>query len=87
MIYIDCHFFYLQGESQVQIRDVKYGNIRGTSSSKIAVAFDCSKGKPCEKIELNNINLTYHGAEGVVASSCSNVKGIANGQQQPGSCI
>ena len=80
-------FFYLQGESQVQIRDVKYGNIRGTSSSKIAVAFDCSRGKPCEKIELNNINLTYHGAEGAVASSCSNVKGTANGQQQPGSCI
>ncbi|KAK4575935.1 hypothetical protein RGQ29_026767 [Quercus rubra] len=76
-----------KGESQVQIRDVKYGNIRGTSSSKIAVAFDCSKGKPCEKIELNNINLTYYGAEGAVASSCSNVKGIANGQQQPGSCI
>ncbi|XP_075669673.1 uncharacterized protein LOC142639364 [Castanea sativa] len=76
-----------KGDSQVQIRDVKYGNIRGTSSSKIAVASDCSKGKPCEKIELNNINLAYHGAEGAVASSCSNVKGIANGQQQPGSCI
>ena len=87
MIYHDGHFFYLQGDSQVQIRDVKYRNIRGTSSSKIAVAFDCSKGKPCEKIELNNINLTYHGAEGAVASSCSTVKGIANGQQQPGSCI
>ncbi|KAK4575932.1 hypothetical protein RGQ29_026764 [Quercus rubra] len=76
-----------KGDSQVQIRDVKYKNIRDTSSSKVAVAFECSKGKPCENIELNNINLTYHGAEGVVASSCSNAKGIANGQQQPGSCI
>ena len=80
-------FFYLQGESQVQIRDLKYGNIRGTSSSKIAVAFECSKGKPCEKIDLNNINLTHHGDEGAVATLCSNDKAIANGQQQPGSCI
>ena len=77
----------LQGDSQVQIRDVKYRNIRGISSSKIAVAFECSKGKPCEKIELNNINLTYHGDEGAVASSCSHAKGVANGQQLPGSCI
>ena len=80
-------FFCLQGDSQVQIQDVKYRNIRGTSSSKVAVAFECSKRKPCENIELNNINLTYRGAEGVVASSCSNNKGTANGQQQPGSCI
>ncbi|KAL4618939.1 hypothetical protein ACB092_06G047500 [Castanea dentata] len=35
-----------KGDSQVQIRDVKYRNIRGISSSKIAVAFECSKGKP-----------------------------------------
>ena len=77
----------LQGDSQVQIRDVKYRNIRGISSSKIVVAFECSKGKPCEKIELNNINLTYHGDEGAVASSCSHAKGVANGQQLPGSCI
>ena len=68
--------FNLQGDSQVQICDVKYRNIRGISSSKIAVAFDYSKGKPCEKTKLNNINLTYHGDKGVVASTCSNVKGI-----------
>ena len=79
--------FYLQGDSQVQIHDVKYRNIRGTSSSKLAVAFDCSKSKPCEKIELDQINLSYHGVEGPVASSCINAKGIANGLQQPQSCI
>ena len=73
----------LQGDSQVQIRDVKYRNIRGISSSKIAVAFECSKGKPCEKIELNNINLTYHGDEGAVASSCSNAKGVAKVNNYP----
>nr|POE46154.1 exopolygalacturonase [Quercus suber] len=74
-----------KGDSQVQIRNVKYRNIRGTSSSKIAVDFECSKGKPRDKIELNNINLTYHGAEGAVASSCSTAKRITNGQQQPDS--
>ncbi|KAF3947089.1 hypothetical protein CMV_026730, partial [Castanea mollissima] len=62
------------GDSQVQIHDVKYRNIRGTSSSKLAVAFDCSKSKPCEKIELKEINLSYHGVEGPVASSCVNAK-------------
>ncbi|XP_050248571.1 exopolygalacturonase-like [Quercus robur] len=76
-----------KGDSQVQIRDVKFRNITGTSSSKIAVAFDCSKGKPCENIELNNINLTYNGAGGPATSLCSNAKGIVIGQQQPPSCI
>ncbi|KAL0000679.1 hypothetical protein SO802_014460 [Lithocarpus litseifolius] len=64
-----------KGDSQVQIRDVKFRNITGTSSSKIAVAFDCSKSKPCENIELNNINLTYNGAGGPATSLCSNAKG------------
>ncbi|KAM3696262.1 hypothetical protein ACB098_06G025900 [Castanea mollissima] len=76
-----------KGDSQVQIRDVKFRNITGTSSSKIAVAFDCSKSKPCKNIELNNINLTYNGAGGPATSLCSNAKGIAIGQQQPPSCI
>ena len=80
-------FFYLQGDSQAHIRDVKFRNITGTSSSKIAVAFDCSKSKPCENIELKNINRTYNGAGGPATSLCSDAKGIAIGQQQPPPCI
>nr|POE86068.1 exopolygalacturonase [Quercus suber] len=75
-----------KGNSQVQIQDVKYINIRGTSSSKLAVTFDCSKSKPCENIELNDINLTYKSV-GHAASSCSNAKGTTIGQQQPRSCL
>ncbi|GMY31970.1 sodium/hydrogen exchanger 4 [Fagus crenata] len=75
------------GDSQIQIHNVKYRNIRGTSSTKIAVAFECSKVKPCEDIELKEINLAYQGADGPVASSCSNVKGVASGEQQPPSCV
>ena len=45
-------------------------------AQKLQLLFDYSKGKPCEKTKLNNINLTYHGDKGVVASTCSNVKGI-----------
>ncbi|GMY31978.1 exopolygalacturonase-like, partial [Fagus crenata] len=75
------------GDSQIQIRNVKYGNIRGTSSTKIAVAFECSKVKPCQDIELKEINLAYQGADGPVASSCSNVKGVASGEQKPPSCV
>ncbi|KAM3696263.1 hypothetical protein ACB098_06G026000 [Castanea mollissima] len=76
-----------KGNSQVQIQDVKYRNIKGTSYSKLAVTFDCSKSKPCENIELNDIDLTYKSARGHAASSCSNAKGIAIGQQQPRSCL
>ncbi|KAK9938694.1 hypothetical protein M0R45_015417 [Rubus argutus] len=63
--------------SEIQIADVKYNDIWGTSNTKIAVTLKCSQNKPCENIELRDINLSYNG--GPAIASCSNAKGVAYG--------
>ncbi|PPD74743.1 hypothetical protein GOBAR_DD28325 [Gossypium barbadense] len=44
-----------QTASHVQIRDVTYRNIFGTSSSEIAVSMQCSKKFPCKNIVMTDI--------------------------------
>ncbi|KAL6192952.1 hypothetical protein ACLB2K_034037 [Fragaria x ananassa] len=48
--------------SQVQINNVNFNNIWGTSSTKTAVTFNCSRSKPCYEIQLRDINLSRGGA-------------------------
>nr|GEU90470.1 exopolygalacturonase-like [Tanacetum cinerariifolium] len=76
-----------KAQSNVQIRNVTFSKVRGTSSSKVAVKLQCSKNVPCEGIKLNNINLAYNGREGSVSSSCKNVKGKSYGFQLPSGCV
>ncbi|KAF7850827.1 hypothetical protein BT93_L4987 [Corymbia citriodora subsp. variegata] len=47
--------------SQVKVSDVKFINIRGTSSSLVAVNINCSPAVPCTGIELRDINLECDG--------------------------
>ncbi|XP_071720675.1 polygalacturonase QRT2-like isoform X2 [Rutidosis leptorrhynchoides] len=60
--------------SAVQIQNVVYRNISGTTNSKLAINFDCSKTFPCQSISLDNIALNRVGAEENMKASCSNVK-------------
>ncbi|KAK9066590.1 hypothetical protein SSX86_013913 [Deinandra increscens subsp. villosa] len=76
-----------QAQSNVQIRNVTFRKVRGTSSSKFAVKIQCSKHVPCKGINLVNINLAYRGREGQVASSCLNVEGKSYGPQLPSGCL
>ncbi|KAK9278898.1 hypothetical protein L1049_028479 [Liquidambar formosana] len=85
--YCPLHNCAKKAASRVQISDVKFRNIRGTSSSKVAVNLQCSSSVPCEKIELMDINLAYKGSDGPVDSSCSHVSGVSYGEQMPPSCI
>lgn len=62
-----------------------YEDIRGTSATKVAMKFDCSSKKPCTKIKLHNVNLTY--ASEAAQSSCSNVLGTTTGIVQPNGCL
>ncbi|KAF3453366.1 hypothetical protein FNV43_RR03806 [Rhamnella rubrinervis] len=71
--------------SQVQIRDVKFRNIWGDSTSEVAVDLECSQSRPCQGIELNNIDLVYN--KGPARSYCSNAGGVALGRQTPPSCL
>ncbi|CAH1429888.1 unnamed protein product [Lactuca virosa] len=74
-------------QSNVQIKNVTFRKVHGTSSSKIAVKIQCSKHVPCEGVNLVNINLEYRGPEGPAASSCMNVKGKSYGRQLPAGCL
>ncbi|KAK6917085.1 Glycoside hydrolase, family 28 [Dillenia turbinata] len=76
-----------EAESQVQVADIKYINIRGSSKKQVAVKFLCSKIKPCKKLNLKNINLKYDGQKGPAKSECVNANGVALGKQNPPSCL
>ncbi|KAA3456037.1 exopolygalacturonase-like [Gossypium australe] len=73
--------------SHVQIQDVTYRNIWGTSSSQVAVSFECSKKFPCKNIVMTDVNLASVGGEGPLKSSCSYVKGRYFGRQNPPPCF
>ncbi|MFS7972166.1 putative glycosidase [Helianthus anomalus] len=77
----------LKAQSKVQIKNVTFRKVRGTSSSKVAVKIQCSKHVPCQGINLVNINLAYRGPEGRVESSCFNVQGKSYGLQLPSGCL
>ncbi|KAM5585386.1 exopolygalacturonase-like [Rosa sericea] len=76
-----------QKTSEIQITDVKYNNIWGTSNTKIAVLLKCSENKPCQNIELRDIDLNYRGGNKPAKASCLNAKGAAYGKQNPASCL
>ncbi|RAL51619.1 hypothetical protein DM860_018159 [Cuscuta australis] len=83
----DC---YTLGKSlsRVEIKDVTFYNIWGTSASKVALALKCSALVPCQDIVLNKIDLSYNGQEGGPAiSDCSNVNGKSYGKQFPNGCL
>lgn len=69
-------------QSAVQIRNVLYQNIKGTSASDVGVQFDCSKNFPCQGIVLQNINLQLEGG-GKAKASCNNVKLTYKGDVDP----
>ncbi|XVF04475.1 hypothetical protein REPUB_Repub05bG0086100 [Reevesia pubescens] len=76
-----------QTASHVQIEDVIYKNIWGTSSSNIAVSMECSKKFPCKNIVMKDINLGNLGREGPLKSWCSYVIGRVYGRQNPPPCF
>ncbi|KAL6195239.1 hypothetical protein ACLB2K_030859 [Fragaria x ananassa] len=60
--------------SEVQIRNVRFKNIRGSSATPIAVNLACSPSVPCQDVELEDVDLTYNGDEGLLSSQCINVR-------------
>ncbi|KAM5577397.1 polygalacturonase-like [Rosa sericea] len=72
-------------ESGVQISDIMYQDIHGTSATEVAVKFDCSSKYPCNKITLEDVKLTYKNQ--AAEASCSHAGGTAEGTVQPTSCL
>ncbi|XP_028799785.1 polygalacturonase-like isoform X1 [Neltuma alba] len=71
-----------QQGSAVQLSDVVYQNIRGTSASEVAIKFDCSQTKPCTDIYVEDVYLKTQGHGGAVAS-CDNVRFVNRGNLVP----
>ncbi|KAI7724795.1 hypothetical protein M8C21_031220 [Ambrosia artemisiifolia] len=68
--------------SAVEISQIIYENISGTSKSPNAMKFACSDTVPCTNIVLNNINLKR--TDGKSAHTlCNSVMGFAIGYVQP----
>lgn len=72
--------------SQVKISKVTIQNIKGTSRTQSAVTLLCSKGSPCEGVEVGDIDISYSGNEGPAKSSCENIKPSLKGKQNPPIC-
>ncbi|KAE8811216.1 Polygalacturonase [Hordeum vulgare] len=72
--------------SGVQISNVSYTDIEGTSMTPVAVKFNCSDTNPCSGINLRNIRLTYRHKRPAQAK-CQNVGGSASGEVTPPSCF
>ncbi|KAK4360264.1 hypothetical protein RND71_019216 [Anisodus tanguticus] len=90
-IFIDQHYCAPDDcstqTSSVQVKDVTYNNIRGTSSSVAAVTFNCSAKFPCQGIKLHDINLSYNDPGGPAISICANARGTPTGKELPPSCL
>ncbi|XP_009336112.2 LOW QUALITY PROTEIN: polygalacturonase [Pyrus x bretschneideri] len=69
----DCN----QQKSAVQVKNVLYQNIRGTSVSGNAITVNCSQSVPCQGIVLQNIQLENGRAE------CNNVQPAYKGVVSP----
>ncbi|KAJ9548032.1 hypothetical protein OSB04_020575 [Centaurea solstitialis] len=60
-------------DSAVEIKNVVYKNITGTSADEDAVIFKCSEKHPCQGVVLQEINITQEGGDDAKAV-CNNVK-------------
>ncbi|KAL0431113.1 UNVERIFIED_CONTAM: Polygalacturonase [Sesamum radiatum] len=72
--------------SSIKITNVSIKNVRGTTNSAEAVTFICSGLKPCENVEVGDIDLTYTGNQGPITTKCANVKPKFVGKQNPPVC-
>ncbi|KAI4333124.1 hypothetical protein L6164_017968 [Bauhinia variegata] len=69
-------------KSSVQLSNVVYQNIKGTSASEVAIKFDCSRTVPCREIYVQDVVLEPEGSGGTTAS-CENVRYINRGRFFP----
>ncbi|XVF82262.1 hypothetical protein PTKIN_Ptkin16aG0031600 [Pterospermum kingtungense] len=71
--YCDRHKPCKEQRSAVQVKNVAYKNIKGTSASEVAIKINCSKNHPCQGIVLQNVNIQEQGDRAAKAI-CNNVK-------------
>ncbi|PIA56942.1 hypothetical protein AQUCO_00700950v1 [Aquilegia coerulea] len=80
-----CPFASCEGNapSQVKLQDISFKNIRGTSSTPVAVTLECSQGIPCQNVILEDINLQHSAG---ATATCQNVQAKYLGTVVPPPC-
>ncbi|KAJ7529655.1 hypothetical protein O6H91_15G060500 [Diphasiastrum complanatum] len=73
--------------SAVQINQVSYKNVTGSSSNPVAISFECSASVPCRNLLLESIQLLALWPGQRTVSRCHNARGISVGNVAPGSCL
>ncbi|XP_025882464.1 polygalacturonase isoform X1 [Oryza sativa Japonica Group] len=63
-----------QQKSAVEVSNLLFKNIRGTSASEEAIVLHCSNSVPCHGITLENVNLTVKGGSSNAKSTCQNAE-------------
>lgn len=84
--YCDSATLCKKQKSGVEVSNVLFKSIRGTSASKEAIKLSCSAGVPCHGIALENVKLTLKGGNGAAKSSCENAKWMEAGSVTPQPC-
>ncbi|XP_073001551.1 polygalacturonase ADPG2-like [Typha latifolia] len=71
--------------SSVQITDVYYNNVKGSSSEETAIILDCSETTSCNGIVMENINIksAKDGDGETTKASCFNAEVIIKGDVKP----
>uniref|UniRef100_A0A0E0KKI1 Polygalacturonase n=1 Tax=Oryza punctata TaxID=4537 RepID=A0A0E0KKI1_ORYPU len=75
-----------QEGSAVEVSNVVFKNIAGTTISKNAITLNCSKNYPCYDIALQDINLEMVDGNGATGSICQNAKWRKSGTVVPQPC-
>jgi polygalacturonase len=75
-----------QAGSAVEISNVVFKNIIGTTITKEAIKLDCSENVPCHDITLQNIDLRMQGGKGATESICQNARWRKAGTVLPLPC-
>jgi hypothetical protein len=73
-------------KSAVEVSNVVFKNIRGTTISMDAIKLSCSKDLPCSDIALEDIDLKLQGGQGEIESTCQNAKWRTSGHVVPLPC-
>ena len=79
---------WFQEPSRVKLSDIHFKNIRGTSSSEVAVSLGCSKGVPCQNVYVEDVHLdlSSRNRRKSPTAFCSNVRAKFIGTQVPPPC-
>uniref|UniRef100_A0A804ILQ0 Polygalacturonase n=1 Tax=Musa acuminata subsp. malaccensis TaxID=214687 RepID=A0A804ILQ0_MUSAM len=86
-IIIDQHYcatgVCAEKSSAVQVTDVQFIEVRGTSSSQVAINLNCSQNVACTGITIQNVEIQPAQQGGQTSSYCFNAHGTVTGVAMP----